>query len=161
MSQQRSLSADQIGDIGRQLYGEHWQAPLARALGINTRLLRYWLSGEARPSPGQEQRLVALTEHAAAEPHRQARKLAAALQRPKFSRRWSFNDNELEIVNQKTIRHKPTGSEMSFYEYVTPPQPGDVPGGTICKMGDLDADDLQRFQISAWKKLAVLRYGRA
>jgi hypothetical protein len=51
MSHPRPFSPDQIGDVGRQLYGERWQAPLANALGINTRLLRYWLSGELQPSP--------------------------------------------------------------------------------------------------------------
>jgi len=65
----------------------------------------------------------------------------------------------LEIVDRKTVRHKPTGSEISFYDYLTPPQPGEVPGGTIGKMGDFSSADLVRFQIAAWNELALFRYG--
>lgn len=158
MAQSSTIPADQIGDIGRQLYGEHWQTPLARALGINVRLLRYWLSGEAVPSPGQAQRVLALIEHAAEEAKRQARKLAATAGHVKSPPRWEFGDADLEIVDRTTVRHTATGSEMSFYEYVTPPPPDDIPGGTICKMGDFTSNDLRQFQIGAWKKLAAWRY---
>lgn len=32
--------------LGEQLYGPRWQTPLARELGVTTRSVRYWLSGE-------------------------------------------------------------------------------------------------------------------
>jgi hypothetical protein len=160
MAQSSIISADQIGDLGRQLYGEHWQAPLARALGINLRVLRYWLSGKGVPSPAQTQRLLALIEHAAEETARQARRFAAAAGRVPSARRWTFEPEDLEIIDRKIVRHRETGSEISFYDYVTPPLPSDVPGGTIYKMGDFSSADLQRFQVAAWAKLAAWRYGR-
>jgi len=156
----RPLSADQIGDVGRQLYGERWQSPLANALGINPRLLRYWLSGELAPSLEDERRLVALVEYAAAETARRAASLADRSRQVQPADRWSFETDDLEVIDRHVVRHRPTGSEMSFYDYATPPAPGEVPGGTISKMGDMASADLTRFQIAAWGKLARFRYGR-
>lgn len=34
--------------IGRALYGEHWQSPIARDLGVTYRSLRRWMTGERR-----------------------------------------------------------------------------------------------------------------
>lgn len=40
-----------LEQVGRALYGEAWQAPLARALGSSTdRALRRWLAGD-QPVP--------------------------------------------------------------------------------------------------------------
>jgi hypothetical protein len=36
--------------IGERLYGPHWREPLARALDVDTRTIRRWLSG-ATPIP--------------------------------------------------------------------------------------------------------------
>lgn len=38
---------DTLADIGRALYGERWQSPLAEALGINRETLRRWLTGSS------------------------------------------------------------------------------------------------------------------
>lgn len=37
--------ADRLARVGRALYGEHWRLPLARALRVNERLMRRWMSG--------------------------------------------------------------------------------------------------------------------
>jgi hypothetical protein len=45
---------------GRALYGERWQVPLARDLGISDRTVRYWVAGNHPRPPDLNQRLVAL-----------------------------------------------------------------------------------------------------
>lgn len=48
--------------IGAALYGSRWQSELARALGVNNRLVRHWTDG-TRPQPADlPQRLAALAE---------------------------------------------------------------------------------------------------
>lgn len=37
--------ADHLAAIGRALYGDHWQSPLAAALDINRETIRRWLNG--------------------------------------------------------------------------------------------------------------------
>jgi DNA-binding transcriptional regulator YiaG len=39
------MTADELRSIGEKLYGTLWQAKLARALPVNTRTIRSWLSG--------------------------------------------------------------------------------------------------------------------
>jgi len=159
MSHSRPLSADQIGDIGRQLFGDRWQAPLANALGVDVRLLRYWLSGERHPSPTEEDRLLSLLEYTAAETQRRAGNLSANREPIQSKGEWYFDLRDLEIVDRQTVRHKPTGAQISFYDYVTPPAPLEVPGATIAKMGDFGPYDLGRFHIGAWNFLSLFRYG--
>lgn len=48
------MTRDQLIEAGRALYGERWQSPLARALGVNERTVRGWLSGRSNPAPGVE-----------------------------------------------------------------------------------------------------------
>lgn len=43
--------ADHLAEIGRALYGEHWQAPLARDLGVNRESIRRWLNGSSPFGP--------------------------------------------------------------------------------------------------------------
>ena len=43
---------DLISRVGRALYGERWQTPLARELGVADRTVRRWVSGEDMPKPG-------------------------------------------------------------------------------------------------------------
>lgn len=38
--------------IGEALYGPHWVRPLADALGVSERTMRYWQAGERHPPPG-------------------------------------------------------------------------------------------------------------
>lgn len=37
---------DMLAAIGIALYGERWQRPLAKALGIHDRQVRRWMSGQ-------------------------------------------------------------------------------------------------------------------
>jgi ribosome-binding protein aMBF1 (putative translation factor) len=159
MSQLRPLSADQIGDIGRRLYGEYWQGQLAKALDVNPRLLRYWLSGELQPSPEDERRLIALIEFAAVEAQRRARNVSASREPIPPRGDWSFDPDELEIIDRQVVRHRPTEVEISFYDYPTPPAAGEVAGGTISRMRDMGSADLLRFQAAAWEKMSLFRYG--
>lgn len=36
---------EMLAEVGRSLYGERWQLPLADDLGINRETIRRWLSG--------------------------------------------------------------------------------------------------------------------
>jgi len=40
-----TLAADLLAEAGRALYGEQWMEPFARAVNVNPRSLRDWLSG--------------------------------------------------------------------------------------------------------------------
>jgi hypothetical protein len=44
-------STELLASAGRALYGDEWQAPFARALGVNPRTLRGWLAGKGEPHP--------------------------------------------------------------------------------------------------------------
>lgn len=41
-----------ICTLGQALYGPHWVKPLALALGVSERTMRYWAAGEREPPPG-------------------------------------------------------------------------------------------------------------
>jgi hypothetical protein len=43
------MAPDELRRIGQLLFGPDWQAPLARALNINTRTVQRWATGEAAP----------------------------------------------------------------------------------------------------------------
>lgn len=38
--------------VGEALYGPHWVRPLASALGVSERTMRYWHDGTREPPPG-------------------------------------------------------------------------------------------------------------
>jgi hypothetical protein len=40
------MTQDDLREIGRSLYGEDWQTPLALALGVNPRTVRKWFAGD-------------------------------------------------------------------------------------------------------------------
>ncbi|AMV24228.1 hypothetical protein VT84_07515 [Gemmata sp. SH-PL17] len=40
------MTPAELRACGEHLYGTEWQTPLARALPVSTRTIRYWLSGE-------------------------------------------------------------------------------------------------------------------
>lgn len=46
------LQRDKLRRYGEALYGERWQSDLARALGINDRRVRQWLTGDRPIPPG-------------------------------------------------------------------------------------------------------------
>jgi DNA-binding XRE family transcriptional regulator len=43
------MTSDLLRRIGNALYGESWQASLARDLGVPRRTVQRWATGEARP----------------------------------------------------------------------------------------------------------------
>lgn len=42
----KSARLEALTDTGRKLYGDNWQSPLARALYVSPRQMRYWVSGK-------------------------------------------------------------------------------------------------------------------
>lgn len=42
--------AAQIAELGKLMYGSHWQTDLARDIGLDARKVRYWLSGQREPT---------------------------------------------------------------------------------------------------------------
>jgi helix-turn-helix protein len=52
--------AELIRAIGEALFGTRWQTALADALGVTTRTIRRWLTGEDQPRPGVWRELHAL-----------------------------------------------------------------------------------------------------
>ncbi|VTS00438.1 helix-turn-helix family protein : Uncharacterized protein OS=Acinetobacter baumannii OIFC110 GN=ACIN5110_2336 PE=4 SV=1 [Gemmata massiliana] len=55
----------ELRTFGERLYGTEWQTPLARALPVSTRAIRYWLSGERKIREVIARRIQSLR----AEPH--------------------------------------------------------------------------------------------
>ena len=47
------MTPSELRAAGRLLFGERWQTPLARALGVNPRTVRGWFSSR-RPPPDPE-----------------------------------------------------------------------------------------------------------
>lgn len=50
-----------IRRVGEALYGEQWQRPLARELGVSDRLVRFWAAGDReipRPLPARLLNLI-------------------------------------------------------------------------------------------------------
>lgn len=54
------MTPEQLKEIGNLLYGERWQAPLARDLGVNVRTVARWATGEIVMRYGVERDIVAL-----------------------------------------------------------------------------------------------------
>jgi len=52
MAYTRTPTSDLIRRLGQALYGEHFDADLANALGIAKRSVRHWRNGENEPQPG-------------------------------------------------------------------------------------------------------------
>jgi hypothetical protein len=51
----------ELREIGEQLYGPRWQTKLARALPVNVRSVRRWLSGERNIRPVIAERIRGLS----------------------------------------------------------------------------------------------------
>lgn len=58
------MTPAELRSIGERLYGPRWQSPLARALPVSTRTIRYWLSGKRaiRPVIAARIRSLAITD---------------------------------------------------------------------------------------------------
>lgn len=54
------MSPPLICRVGEALYGPHWVRPLAAALGVSERTMRYWQDGTREPPPGIYRELSAM-----------------------------------------------------------------------------------------------------
>lgn len=55
-----------LAHVGETIYGPQWQEPLAQALGVSSRSMRYWLAGRTIP-PGIWPDLRAIAQSRGAE----------------------------------------------------------------------------------------------
>lgn len=55
-----TLTRDELVAAGRRLFGERWQTPLSRALGVADRTVRRWVAGEWPVPPDAAAKLRAL-----------------------------------------------------------------------------------------------------
>jgi hypothetical protein len=56
------VTPDDLRKIGKEIYGEHWQTPMAAALHVDARSIRRWLSGQHRINERTAQAVLALTK---------------------------------------------------------------------------------------------------
>lgn len=54
------MTPAELRSIGEKLYGPCWQTPLARALPVATRTIRYWLAGKRAIRPLVAERIRSL-----------------------------------------------------------------------------------------------------
>jgi hypothetical protein len=70
-------ATDMLRAVGEAIYGDNWQSPLARDLGVDGRTIRFWVAGTRPVSDAAVRKLPAIMRQAARE-HREA---AAAIER--------------------------------------------------------------------------------
>jgi hypothetical protein len=56
------MTPEELRSIGERLYGPRWQTSLARALPVNPRTIRSWLSGKRKMRPVIAERVRAMDE---------------------------------------------------------------------------------------------------
>ena len=54
------MTPDELRSTGESLFGQHWQTPLAKALDVDPRSVRYWLSGKHKINRRTEEAILAL-----------------------------------------------------------------------------------------------------
>ena len=67
-----------LTDVGRALYGDQWQSPLARDLQVNDRTMRRWIARDTSPPAALDAELIRLVDLRVAE----LQSLAARLRLP-------------------------------------------------------------------------------
>lgn len=80
------ISADELAAVGRALYGDQWQSPMARELNMSERSIRYMVAGERGIHEGIVRDLLAICEAHRAELIEVAKMLRAALRPPTEAR---------------------------------------------------------------------------
>lgn len=73
------IPPDVLQRVGWALYGNNWQSPLARDLGISDRSMRYMLAGERIIHEGFVADLMKVVEARGAELHEIGKELRKAL----------------------------------------------------------------------------------
>ncbi|EOV9576586.1 hypothetical protein ACN5LO_004043 [Cronobacter sakazakii] len=53
---------EKMTSVGQVIYGDHWQSPLSRAMGISSRTIRNFISGETAIPVNLSGRLLAAAE---------------------------------------------------------------------------------------------------
>lgn len=76
--QQQVISAETLARVGRALFGDQWQTPLARALDMSERSVRFMLAGDRGISAGIVADLVTILEARGAELAEVAKELRPA-----------------------------------------------------------------------------------
>jgi hypothetical protein len=59
------MTPAQLAAAGTALYGAQWQSDLARALGVSSRDIRYWVSGQRTAPEGTRERVKSLLNKSA------------------------------------------------------------------------------------------------
>jgi hypothetical protein len=72
--------ADLLALAGRALYGEQWQAPMARLLDVSLRRIQYYAAKDRQPPPSMLHELAGHLDANAVECHDLAARLAARAQ---------------------------------------------------------------------------------
>jgi hypothetical protein len=157
------VTPDELGDVGRLLYGERWQSPLAAALGINDRTIRYWLAGTNRPEIKHVRALIALLERSRGEAsdlivHLRERMDHAAGDVDEEV--WRFGQNELQLVDDQRVLHVPTRTMIAFHRYDNVPEDKWTPTGIVSNVGMFSGSALRRFQAEAWSLIKRHHYRR-
>jgi hypothetical protein len=156
------LMPNELGDVGRLLYGEHWQTPLAAALGVSDRTIRYWLAGTIRPDLLHFRCLVALLERSRDDADDMIARLRERADQAAGNcdeECWAFGQDELQVVDDRQVLHVPTRTTVSFHRYEEAPASGWTPMGIVSNVGMLSGDSLRRFQTEAWRVMRRHRYG--
>ncbi|AVY67147.1 hypothetical protein NZ30_12685 [Xanthomonas translucens pv. undulosa] len=52
LDRSKKWGPEQLARAGTLLFGDRWQSDLARALGVDDRRVRQWLSGDRKPPAG-------------------------------------------------------------------------------------------------------------
>ncbi|EDC3150116.1 hypothetical protein KGN64_003196 [Salmonella enterica] len=57
---EKTTNLEKMTAVGKLLYGDNWQSPLSRALGVSDRTIRNYVSGETPVPVGISDRLLSL-----------------------------------------------------------------------------------------------------
>lgn len=57
---------EKLAAVGKLLYGDNWQSPISRALGVSDRTIRNFVSGKSRPPVDMSARLTNVLNEASA-----------------------------------------------------------------------------------------------
>lgn len=79
MTNPETIAPDVLIRAGRALFGDNWQTPLARELGVSDRSIRYMTKGERGIPPGIVADLVRILEERGGNLYALAKELKRAI----------------------------------------------------------------------------------